>query len=196
MQNLGRYKCIVLGVSAGGMDALSRIFSQIPGNFSTPIAIVQHIHADSDNGFYIQYLQDRCKLRVQEACEKTPLENGVIFIAPPNYHLLLEKDLRFSLSVDAKVNYARPSIDVLFESAADALGPDLIGIILTGANRDGAHGLFKVKEAGGLTIVQEPKTAEVEIMPNAAIEACNVDFIQPLEEIAKNIISLCTPLSG
>ena len=113
-----------------------------------------------------------------------------IYIAPPNYHLLVEADRTFSLSIDEPVNYARPSIDVLFETAADVYKTNLIGVILTGANTDGSHGLKRIKETGGLSVVQDPSTAEADTMPRAAIAAVDVDYVLPLEEIGKVLTML------
>ncbi len=113
-----------------------------------------------------------------------------IYIAPPNYHLLVEADRTFSLSIDEPVNYARPSINVLFETAADVYKTNLVGVILTGANADGSHGLKRIKETGGLSVVQDPSTAEADTMPKAAIAAVDVDYVLPLEEIGKVITML------
>lgn len=128
---------------------------------------------------------------MKEADEKEEIENGVVYFAPPNYHLLIERDHTFSLSADRRVNFARPSVDVLFESAANAYGSELIGVILTGANNDGARGLKKIKDMGGLTIVQDPASAEARYMPEAAIEEVQtVDYILPLEKIKTILIKL------
>jgi two-component system chemotaxis response regulator CheB len=130
------------------------------------------------------------KLKVKEADEKERPANGMAYIAPPNYHLLFENDQSFTLTVDERVNYARPSIDVLFETAAEAYKDTLIGIILTGANTDGSRGLKKIKDFGGLTIVQDPATAESDSMPRAAILTTQVDHVLPIEEIAEFLNSL------
>ena len=128
-------------------------------------------------------MSESCKSRVKQADEKEKIVPAMIYIAPPNYHLLVEDDRTFSLSVDELVNFSRPSIDVLFESAADAYGKRLIGIILTGANSDGSNGLKKIKECGGMAIVQDPESSEADTMPRAAIKATKVDYVLPLEEI-------------
>lgn len=177
-----RYEAVVIGVSAGGLKALSTICSFLPADFPLSIIVVQHMHPNSDN-FLAHHLNEICPVKVKQADEKERIESGVIYIAPPNYHLLIEEDKAFSLTVDAPVNFARPSIDVLFESAADVYGGYLIGIILTGANDDGSRGLKKIKESGGLTIVQDPKTAEAAAMPQAARAAAKPDHVLPLEEI-------------
>lgn len=183
------YEAIVVGVSAGGMEALNCVLPQLPPDFALPVIIVQHAHPTSDN-FLAHYLDEKCNLRVKEADEKEDIAGGVIYIAPPNYHLMIEDDRTFSLSVDEPVNYARPSIDVLFKTAADVYGRDLVGLILTGANADGSHGLKTIKGAGGLAIVQDPRTAEADTMPQAAIMAADVDYVLPLEEIGPALIMI------
>ena len=183
-----RFDCIVIGVSAGGMKALPMVLSPLPPGFPVPVVVVQHISPDGDNAFFVQHLNQRLSVKVKEAAEKEEIVPGHVYMAPPNYHLLIENDRTFSLSIDEKVNYSRPSIDVLFESAADAYGPGLAGVILTGASSDGANGLKKIKQNGGVAIVQDPESAEARIMPQAAIEACEVDFVLPLEEIGKVLV--------
>lgn len=183
------FEMVVMGVSAGGLAALKVILPALPGSFPIPVVVVQHSHPNAD-AFLANYLDKKCRLTVKEVEDKENIEPGFIYIAPPNYHLLIEGDKSFSLSVSEPVNYARPSIDVLFETAADIYGPRLIGIILTGANCDGSRGMKKIKERGGLTIVQDPETAEVDSMPRAAIAAIRIDYILRLEEIAPFLISL------
>ncbi len=185
-----KFKAIVIGVSLGGAKALQMILSALPEKFPVPIIIVQHISPHSDNYFVI-HLNGLCKIKVKEAQEKEKAEAGTVYISPPNYHLLMEEDGTFSLSIEGRVNYSRPSVDVLFESAAYAYGTGLIGIILTGANNDGSKGLKKIQEEGGLAIVQDPKTAEAESMPKAAIAATETDYIVPLEKISELMIELC-----
>ncbi|MBU1162547.1 MAG: chemotaxis protein CheB [Proteobacteria bacterium] len=184
-----KYEAIVIGVSSGGMITLDKILRHLPSDFALSIIIVQHQHPESDD-FLARFLDARCSLTVKEADEKEIIMPGKIYIAPPNYHLLVEEDKTLSLSTNKRVNFARPSIDVLFESAADAFGEKLVGIILTGANEDGSRGLKKIKESGGLTIVQDPDTAEVDTMPKAAIASTKVDYILPLENIGPFICSL------
>jgi len=182
-----RYEAIVIGVSSGGMNALKVLFSLLPKEFKTPIIIVQHIGSQSEN-LWIRLLNDKSNLPIKEADEKESIEHGKVYIAPPNYHLLIERNKTFSLTIDERVNYARPSIDVLFESAAEAYKNKLIGVILTGSNNDGTNGLKRIKEYGGLTIVQDPTTAESNYMPASAIAAMQVDFILSLEDIIKLLI--------
>ncbi len=178
------YKAIVIGASAGGTKALSRVLLPLPSDFTIPVIVVHHLSADSNNSYFISSLDERIQLKVKEADEKEPIMRGYVYIAPVNYHLLVEDDETFSLSVDAKVNYSRPSIDVLFESAVEVYKSKIIGIILTGANNDGAKGLKKIKQYGGLAIVQGPEGAESDAMPRAALAACKVDYVLSLEEIA------------
>ncbi|MBF0106254.1 MAG: chemotaxis protein CheB [Deltaproteobacteria bacterium] len=175
-------KTVVIGVSAGGMEALTVIVKSLPKDFAPAMIIVQHQKEDSDN-FLVHYLNERSKIPVVEAEDKQKIGAGRIYIAPPGYHLLVEGDEQFSLSIDAKVSFARPSIDVLFESAADVYAENLIGIILTGANSDGARGLKKIKDAGGTVIVQDPETAHTKAMPLAALALTKADYILPLEKI-------------
>lgn len=184
------FDAIVTGVSAGGMQALKTLLSALPASFPCPIIIVQHIEAQSDS-FLSEYLGRLSALRVKEAEDKEMMLPGTAYLAPAGYHLLIEPDGSFSLSVDAKVNYCRPAIDPLFESAAEAFGNRLIGIVLTGANADGAKGLKAIKAHGGLAIVQNPKTAEASYMPQAALEAAMVDYIVDLERIAPLLLQLC-----
>ena len=176
------FRAVVVGVSAGGMAALGELFPMLPGTFPLIGVTVQHLHP-TDCGYLAEHLGGICRLPVAEAEEKTPLLTGRIYIAPANYHLLIERDETACLSVDPKVNYARPSIDVLFDSAARVWGPRLIGIILTGANSDGAEGIRRIRERGGLTIAQDPATAESPVMPKAAIDAGGVDRVMTLAQI-------------
>jgi two-component system chemotaxis response regulator CheB len=183
------YEAIVLGVSSGGMNALKIIFAALPANFSMPIIIVQHVGANSDSQ-WIQLLNEKSNLHLKEADEKETIEKGKVYFAPPNYHLLIEKDKSFSLTIDERVNFARPSIDVLFETAAEAYKKKLIGIVLTGSNSDGTKGIKRIKECGGLAIIQDPKTAESAYMPTSAIDAIKADYILSLEDIVQLLIKI------
>jgi len=189
-----RYEAVVIGSSAGGLNALKTIFKSLDRSFRIPFIIVQHISPDSEN-YLIQILNDLNRLNVKEADEKEVPRRGMAYLAPPNYHLLVEPDRSFTLTVDERVNYARPSIDVLFETAAEAYRDALIGIILTGANNDGSKGLKKIKEFGGVTIVQDPENAEVDSMPKAAIRTAKVDHILTLEGIAAFLNDLENPMN-
>lgn len=159
------------------------ILTTLNEGFKIPIMIVQHISPHSDN-YITHHLNKLSRITVKEADEKEKITGGIAYFAPPNFHLLIEDNHTISLSVEDKVCYARPSIDVLFETAAFAYGASLIGIILTGANNDGSHGLLTIKEFGGTTIVQDPDTAEVSTMPLSAINTVNPDHVLTLEEIA------------
>ena len=187
-----RYDAIVIGSSAGGMHALRTILSRLPSNFPLSVIIVQHEYPTSDD-FLAHYLDERCSLKAKQADEKEEILPGVVYIAPPNYHLMVEEDRTFSLSISEPVNYARPSIDVLFETAADVYKARLVGVILTGGNADGSAGLRRIKDSGGLSIVQDPETAEAYAMPKAAIAATQVDHILSLEEIGPFLSMLADP---
>jgi two-component system chemotaxis response regulator CheB len=183
------FEAAVIGVSAGGLDALKTILPALPQEFPLPIAIVQHQSARSD-GYLVKLLDDLCAITVKEAEEKETMRPGTAYLAPPDYHLLIEPDRAFSLSVDEKVNFSRPSIDVLFQSASETFGRRLIGIVLTGANADGAQGLKMIKQNCGIAIVQDPRTAEVPFMPAAALRAIRADHVVPLERIGALLLAL------
>lgn len=189
--NKGRqiYKAIVIGASAGGMKVVKSLCTSLPQDFTMGIAIVQHIADNSDNS-WARMLDEWCNVKVKEADEKEPIKRGTVYLAPANYHLLVETDRTFTLTVDERVNYARPSIDVLFETAAEAFKEELIGVVFTGANFDGAQGLLSIKENGGLTIVQDPNTAEATPMPKAAIEKTHPDYILAPEDITDFLLKL------
>jgi len=184
------YKAIVIGVSMGGIQALRSILSGLNKSFSLPLLVVQHQSAQYKSNL-AKLLNKICPLTVVDACSGESIKSGYIYIAPPGYHLLVEKDKSLSLSVDLPVNYSIPSIDVLFESAAEAYKESLIGIVLTGANNDGSQGLKAVKAYGGLTIVQDPKTAEASQMPTSAINLVKPVYILPLDEISEFLNSYC-----
>jgi two-component system, chemotaxis family, protein-glutamate methylesterase/glutaminase len=184
-----RYAAVVIGVSAGGIEALKVLLSALPASFPLPIAIVQHRDQRS-NSFLATYLDALSGIAVSEAEDKEPLCAGHAYLAPAGYHLLIETDRSLSLSVDPRVNYSCPSIDVLFESAADVFAETLIGIVLTGANADGAQGLKTIKARGGLAVVQDPRTASSTAMPMAALGATPVDHVVDLERIAPLLIRI------
>ncbi len=177
-----KYKALVIGASSGGWAALKQVLGVLPRDFPVAVVVAMHRHPHSDD--YLETsLDHECAVRVKQADEKEIIEAGTVYFAPPNYHLLVEESHSLSLSVAEAVHYARPSIDVLFESAAYVYGDRLIGLILTGANCDGAEGLRKIKAVGGLGIVQDPTTAFADAMPRAAITAANPDHILPCDEI-------------
>ena len=179
-----RYQAVAVGVSAGGLDVLETLLRALPDDFRLPLIIVQHLHPQPDD-FLVEHLGKLCRLPVREAEEKEAVEGGVVYLAPANYHLLIEADKTFSLSIEEKVNFSRPSIDVLFETAADVYGESLIGIVLTGANRDGAAGMARIKAKGGMAVVQDPKTAKYPCMPLAALEKVHADRLLSIDRIGR-----------
>ncbi len=176
------YELVVIGVSSGGIEALKTILPALPADFPVPLVIVQHRESGGDD-FLAEHLDTMSQISVQEPEDKERIEPGHAYIAPAGYHLLLEADGCFSLSVDPPVMYARPSIDVLFESAAAAYGARVIGLILTGANSDGAAGLKAIRQKGGLGIVQNPETAHSPTMPHAALNMAGADRVMDLAGI-------------
>ncbi len=178
-----------MGVSAGGFDALKTVLSQLPNNFVIPIMIVQH-RDKRDDDFICRYFDDFCSSKVKEGEDKEPVKQGCIYIAPPNYHMMVEMDRTLSLSIDLPVNFSRPSVDVLFETAAEVYKEKLVGVIMTGANNDGSMGFKKIKQSGGLLVVQDPKTATTPQMPLAAIAAAKVDHILTLQGIGRLLAGL------
>jgi two-component system chemotaxis response regulator CheB len=179
-----RVQCeaIVLGVSAGGFHALSAVLPYLDRALPVPVFIVQHLSPLSDT-YLVEHLQEICQVEVKLAEDKETPGPAVIYLAPPDYHLLIEADYSLALSLEDRVNYSRPSIDVLFESAAEVYFDSLIGVIMTGASVDGSKGLVKIKNCGGLTVVQAPETAEVDTMPRSAIKSVEVDYIVPLDKL-------------
>ena len=184
------YELICVGASWGGLDAVGRLLADMPDEVDLPIVIAQHRHPSSQGTTLAELLNTRIKRPVADVDDKMAIEPRKVYIAPPDYHLLVERG-SFALSVDERVQYSRPSIDVMFESAAHAYGPGAIGIILTGANEDGAAGLALIKERGGVAVVQDPAGAQRRTMPDAAIAATVADAILPLEEIGKFVYGLC-----
>jgi two-component system chemotaxis response regulator CheB len=184
-----RIDLITIGCSLGGMHALETVLSALPEDFQVPIAVVQHRYRTSNEALPA-HLRRLTKRNVVDAEDKQWIRPNTVYMAPADYHLLVE-DGEFSLSVDDLVAWSRPSVDVLFESAAEAYGPRLAAAVLTGANNDGARGVQHVRTRGGFVIVQEPKTAEAPSMPEAAIAAVRVDRVLPLERIGPFLVELC-----
>jgi two-component system chemotaxis response regulator CheB len=184
-------EAIAIGASAGAVQALSCILPELPTDYPLPVLVVVHVPPDRNN-MLVPLFQAKCQISIREAEDKEPILPGVVYFAPSDYHLLVETDRTISLSADAPVLYSRPSIDFLFESAADAYGPALLGVILTGANEDGAAGLRAVCEAGGLAIVENPASAYASAMPTAALEACHIARTMSLQDIASYLASLRT----
>jgi len=179
----GRVDAVVIGTSAGGVEALSRLLPALPRAAPAAVFVVLHLPRERPS-LLVDIFAHRCEMAVREASDKEPVEAGTIYFAPPDYHLLVDEGPQLALSSDELVNFSRPAIDVLFESAADEYGERLLGIVLTGGNQDGAAGLQAVRAAGGMTIVQQPETAQVPYMPELALERGEVDYVLTLEQIA------------
>jgi two-component system chemotaxis response regulator CheB len=183
------YDLVTMGASWGGLHAIETVLAALPDGFPTPIAIAQHRAVDSGSGALSRMLALRSGVDVCEAGDKDQIERGRVYVAPPDYHLLVDED-GFALSTEGTVQHSRPSIDVLFDSAADVYGRRLVAVVLTGANSDGAYGLARVKRRGGATIVQDPATAEKREMPDAAIATGCADHVLPLDEIGPKLAEL------
>jgi two-component system, chemotaxis family, protein-glutamate methylesterase/glutaminase len=188
------FELIAIGTSWGGLKALGTLLDHLPDELDLPIAIAQHRGSGSLEGVLETTLQRRVRRSVREVDDKDTIERGRIYLAPPDYHLLVEMG-RFALSTDERVQFARPSVDVLFETAADAYGAGAIGVVLTGANEDGAAGLAAIAARGGVAIVQDPESAEMRAMPDAAIAAVAA-VVLPLEGIAPYVAELCRVPTG
>ena len=173
---------VAIGASAGGVEVLSLLLSSLPAGCRASFIIVVHIPRERPS-LLPDVFGARCALPVREAEDKEPVQPGVVYFAPPDYHLLVDRGPAFALSSDAPVHFSRPSIDVLFDSAADIYGERLLGLILTGANQDGAEGLAAIGRAGGRTVVQEPGGAAVPFLPEAALQAGPVDFVLSLAQL-------------
>jgi two-component system chemotaxis response regulator CheB len=185
------YDVVVIGASWGGLRAIEQILAGLGEDFPTPIVIAQHRDDDSEDDLLRNLLSRHTPLRVVDADDKAPLAPGTVLLGPPGYHVLVTRDGRVELSVDAPVQFARPSIDVLFETAADAYGPGTLGVLLTGANADGAAGLAEIARRGGYTVVQDPATAERPEMPAAALAAMTPDAVVPLAEMPGLLLRAC-----
>ena len=189
-QKKSRYEVIAIGGSWGGMDALIRILKDIDTNFFLPVIVVLHRHKFTESSLS-EILRKYLKLEIKEINEKEKICGGIVYLAPRNYHVLIESDRTFSLDASEMVNYARPSIDVLFQSVALIYAEKAIGILLTGANSDGSQGLKEISRRGGLTIVQDPEDAESQSMPLSALQIMKPDYIFSQENInifLKNLI--------
>lgn len=179
-----RFSAIVIGASAGGVNALIDILPGLPRAFPYPVVTVLHVMRGRQNQL-VEVFGQRLALRVEEAADKGQPMPGTLYFAPADYHLSIETDGTFSLSLEPPVHFARPAIDITMESAADVYGPELMGILLTGANSDGATGLAAIGAAGGLTVVQDPAEAQVNVMPNEAIRLRTPDLVLPLRDIRR-----------
>lgn len=182
-------EAVVIGASAGGFEALGALLPGLPADYPLPIAVVLHLPEHHDSRL-AELFGARLAMQSREARDKEPLEPGTVYFAGAGYHLSIERDRSFSLTWEERVSYARPSIDVLMLSAADAYGPALAGILLTGANYDGAEGLAGIRLAGGLAVVQDPATAEVPTMPQAALRRTRPDLVLPLTQIHALLLKL------
>ncbi|POA75274.1 chemotaxis protein CheB [Pseudomonas sp. DP16D-R1] len=182
-------EAIVIGASAGGVEALLNILTPLREGYGLPIVVVLHL-PDERRSHLAEVFARRVALPVLEASDKSRIEAGTLYFAAPGYHLSVEQDRSFSLSLEDRVHYSRPAIDYLFESAADAYGPKLAAVLLTGANRDGAHGLAQVKRRGGLTVVQDPDEAQVATMPQAALDIHQPDHILTIRGIGRLLVEL------
>jgi two-component system chemotaxis response regulator CheB len=176
-----RYELLVIGGSAGSLDVLIKLLPALRKDVNIAIVIV--LHRNDTESLLAEVLTDRMSKAVIDAEEKEPLQPGAVYIAPPDYHLLIEKDHTFSLDYSEKVNYSRPSIDVTFETAAEAYRAGCVGLLLSGANADGTNGLAAIKLKGGLTIVQQPAEAAMRFMPEYAIEHVQVDYVVTTDEM-------------
>ena len=182
-------EAIVVGASAGGVEALLGIFSELPNGFGLPIIAVLHL-PDERRSQLAEVFARRLRIPVREAQDKQSIEPGTLYFAGPGYHLSVEQDRSLSLSQEDRVHHSRPAIDYLFSSAADVYGPRLLAILLTGANQDGASGLAHVKQSGGITIVQDPQEARIAVMPLAALALHTPDYILSLSRIGSLLASL------
>ena len=183
---------VVMGCSAGGMNALRVVLAGLSDAFAVPVIVVCHTGSD-DVATFCDLISAATGLPVVEAREREQPVPGVVHVAPSGYHLLIERDGRFALSVDERVAFSRPAIDVLFDTAAVAFGDSLVAVVMTGANSDGAAGLKRIRARGGIAIVQDPADAYAAAMPIAALETAGADYCVPLDEIAPLLNRLCQP---
>lgn len=182
-------RAVVIGASAGAIQALNEILPALSAEFALPILVVVHVPADREN-ILAPLFEKKCRLAVREAEDKERAEPGTVYFAPSDYHLLVESDGTLSLSSDEPVMHSRPAIDVLFESAADAFGPALVGVVLTGANADGAAGLRAIADAGGTAVVEDPAGAYADAMPLAALRLCPAARVIKRGEIAEFLMRI------
>lgn len=190
-ESRGAPRAVAIGASAGAVQALLKILPALPADYPAAVMIVVHVPPDRDNAL-VALFQSKCRIRVKEAEDKEIVAAGTVYFAPSDYHLLVEADHSLSLSSDELVNHSRPSVDVLLESAADAYGEDLLGVVLTGANDDGARGLRAIVDAGGVAVVEEPAGAYAPTMPAAALKASRTARTMTLDGITAYLSSLGT----
>ncbi|MEJ7928605.1 chemotaxis protein CheB [Ramlibacter sp. AN1015] len=187
-----RIEALAIGASAGGIDALFTVLAGLTRPTCAPVIVVLHLPAAHESRL-AEIFAARLPLQVREALPGSRLEPGWLYFAPPDYHLLVEADRSFSLSCEPPVHYSRPAIDLLFESCAEAYGPGLAAVVLTGANEDGAQGLARVRERGGLAVVQDPREAQHAAMPQAALDLAGADLVLPLAAIQELLPTLICP---
>ena len=185
----GRVDAVVIGASAGGVEALGQILPGLSQSLQVPIAIVLHLPPQR-RSLLVDVFAPKCRCRVHEAQDKEPLQAGTVYFAPPDYHLLIDQGPQLALSADPEVNFSRPSIDVLFESAADIFQDRVAAVVLSGANHDGAQGVRAIQSSGGIVIVQQPDTAMARAMVDAALAAVRPDWVMTLTEIAAMLRTL------
>ena len=190
-----RIKLVTVGASWGGIEASSKLFSALPANFPVPVVFVQHQRMSSEDRL-ARLLARKTALKVVSIEHGMHLEPGTLYIAPAGYHTLVENDGSVALSLHWPVSYSRPSIDELFITAGDVFGRSAMAVLLTGANEDGAVGMCHIARRGGITVAQDPATAEAPVMPAAAIEAGGAGYVMPLEEIADFLIENAFGLEG
>lgn len=188
-------EAIVMGASAGGVEAVSSILWTLPAGFAIPVVVVLHIPPDHPS-LLASVFGAHCPIAVHEARDQEPLRPGTVYVAPPGRHLLIDRTRAFALSLEPPVHFSRPSIDVLFASAAAAYGPALAGVLLTGANDDGARGLARIGEAGGTTIVQDPATASSPTMPAAGVRIASPMYVLPLDRLGAFLAGLDVPAAA
>jgi two-component system chemotaxis response regulator CheB len=184
-------EAVVIGASAGGVNALLQVLPALPRGYRLPLVVVLHVRSGRQSQL-VEVFQQRVMVPVREAGDKEEIIPGTLYFAPAGYHLLLENDRSFSLSCDAPVHFARPAIDIMMETAAEVYGARLAGVLLTGANEDGAQGMAAIGRAGGMTVVQDPQEASVDVMPLEAIRIRPPDLILPLEQITRLLLMLET----
>ncbi|RMO94580.1 Protein-glutamate methylesterase [Pseudomonas syringae pv. philadelphi] len=189
VNDLPTVDAIVVGASAGGVEALLRIFSALRPGFSLPVLTVLHL-PDDRRSQLAHVFQNRLQIPVKEADDKEDIVPGTLYFAPSSYHLSVESDRSLSLSQEDRVFYSRPSIDILFDSAADAYGSRLAGVLLTGANNDGARGLLQIRKNGGFTVIQDPLQAQASTMPEAALALHSPDYLLSLTDIGRLLVEL------
>lgn len=193
MTAVARCTAVVIGCSTGGLKALGIVLSGLRVDLPVPVIVLCHRGQDDDSDLLAELLARQSPLSVHEAEERQPVTPGIVHLAPSGYHLLIEADRRFMLSTDIRVRFVRPSVDVLFASAADVYAESLLAVVLTGANDDGADGLVQVRQRGGYALVQDPKEAEAPQMPLAALTRAGADEVLTLTAIARRINECCCP---